>query len=194
MGRTLFLVLFLVSFIFPALAIAGSAQKSLGTFGVWQTYSYTDGDQPVCYMVKPAHIPAPKNKKFKRGAAYLMITHRPGENSKDVVSYTSGYNFKSPSDVTVHIGKDTFDLFTQKDSAWSRDTKTDHALVAAIRSNGFMKVVGSPAQNVSVITDTLDLKGSAAAYQAIGKACGLELENPPKTPAKQGLAAKKKHN
>ncbi len=170
----------------PALAQSG-AQKSLGTFGVWQAYSYKDGDQPVCYMVKAAHFP--KSKKFKRGTAYLMITHRPAENSKDVVNYTSGYNFKPATDVAVHIGKNTFDLFTQKDTAWSRDPKTDHALAAAIRNSPNMKTTGTPAQTgMGTITDTLDLRGATAAYQAIGKACGIAVE----TPVKMTSTRKKK--
>ncbi|HEU0118233.1 MAG TPA: hypothetical protein VFR09_06320 [Alphaproteobacteria bacterium] len=176
----------------PALAATASAQKPLGTFGAWQTYSYNEGGQPVCYMVKAAKIPAPKNKKFRRGPAFLMITHRPSENSTDVVSYTAGYNLKPSSDVKVTIGRASFDLFSQKDAAWSRDAHTDHLLATAIRSNTNMKIVGIPAQNVSAITDTLDIKGAAQAYQAIGKACGLEQETPAKPALKAVPASKKK--
>lgn len=181
----------------PAFAMPSTTgQKSLGTFGAWQAFSYTDNDQPVCYMVKAAHIPVPKNKKFKRGATYLMITHRPGENSRDVVSYTSGYNFRAASDVTIQIGKDKYGLFTQRDSAWSRDTKTDHALASSIRMNTLMKITGLPSpQNLSPITDTLDIRGATSAYQAIGRACGLETEtapNPRKTTKKRPPPPKKK--
>jgi hypothetical protein len=135
-------------------------------------------------MVKEAKFPTPKNVKLKRGPAYVMITHRPGENNKDVVSYSAGYNFRPATDVTIAIGKESFDLFTSKDTAWSRDSKTDHMLATAIRNSLSMKVSATPAQtNMKNMTDTLDLKGAAAAYQAIGKACGYESETPAKPAA-----------
>ncbi len=156
---------------------AKDAQKLLGTFGNWQSYAYKEGDLPVCYMVKTAKFPASKKSIFKRGPTYLMITHRPAENTKDVVSYIAGYNFKPATDVAVTIGKNSFSLFPNKDTAWSRDAKTDHALTAAIRNGSFMKVTGIPAQkSARKMTDTLDLNGAALAYQAINKACGYEAE------------------
>jgi hypothetical protein len=184
------IVLFLLCFaIKPVLAETSAAPKSLGSFGVWNAFTYNEKGQPVCYMltkIQPAKV---KNKKFKRGGSWLTITHRPGETSTDVVSFTSGYNFKAGSDVDIHIGKSGFSLFTQKDTAWSRDAMTDHALAKAIRNGASMTVAGVPdARGVSGITDTVNLKGAAPAYAAIGKACGLEVREEPK-PAKS--AAKK---
>jgi len=153
--------------------------KLLGTFGGWKAYSYGTKDEPVCYMTLATHFPA--NKKFRREPSYLMITHRPAENSKNVVSYVAGYNFKTTSEVKIELGKKSFDLFTQKDTAWSRDASTDHALALAIRDGASAKVTGAPAaKGVAPITDTLNLKGAAAAYAAIGKVCGIATETPAK--------------
>lgn len=129
---------------------------------------------------------------MKRGPTYVMITHRPGENNKDVFSYMAGYNFRPSTDVTITIGSESFDLFTNKDTAWSRDSKTDHLLAAAMRkNNSTMKVSAVPSQiNMKQMADTLDIKGAAAAYQAIGIACGYEVEPSPKAAAPK----KKVHN
>jgi hypothetical protein len=163
-----------------AIAAAPTKQqgaKSLGTFGNWKTFSFSQSGQPVCYMTLSAHVPSPPH--VKRGQVYLMITHRPGEGSKDVVSFTSGYNFKPTSDVTAVIGKRSFSLFTQSDTAWSRDPATDHALATAISQNASVKFTGSPAaKGAKPITDTLDLKGSSTAYRTISKACGIPVETP----------------
>lgn len=167
-----------------------AGQKSLGTFGSWQTFTYEEANQSVCYMVKPIRFPPPANKKFKRGDAFLMITHRPGENSNDVVSYASGYNFKPASELKITLGKNSFSLFTQKDTAWSREASTDHAISRAIRDNSSLRAVGQPAQNVTAVTDTLDIKGADKAYYAISKACGLEVEMPKKAPEKAKKAPK----
>jgi len=181
------LVLFAACVTSPASAQSTSGQKSLGMFGAWRTYSYTENKQPVCYMAETVSFP--KSKKFKRGSSYLMITERPAENSKDVVSFTSGYNFKAASDVKITVGKRLFHLFTTKDTAWSRDAGTDRVLTAAIRAGPAMKINGVPDQRgVGPVTDILNIKGAAQAYMAVAKACGIEVEAPPK-PA----PARKKH-
>lgn len=174
----------------PARAENSSTQKTLGTFGAWKAFSYQEADSPVCYMVKEARLPTPKKSKLKRGASYLMITHRPGENNKDVVSYAAGFNLKPSSNVTISFGKNSFDMFTNKDTAWSRDSKTDHALAAAITTSAQVKISATPAiSDLKNITDTLDLKGASAAYHAINLACGYEQE----AKLKSRPAPKKKH-
>ena len=187
------LVIFFVILGMSAFAKGSSASepKLIGTYGAWQAFTLKDNGQPVCYMVAKVHV-AP-NKKFKRGNAWLTITHRPAENSKDVISYTAGYNYQASSDAAVHIGKEDFDLFTEKDTAWSRDTKTDHALASSIRKSVSLSVTGTPsAKNAKPIKDVLDIKGADTAYQAIGKACGLEASAQPKPQAKKPVAQPKK--
>ena len=189
-----FLVLFLALLVaMPALAkTAGEAPKPLGTFGNWHAFAYTEHDQQVCYMALTKN--AVPNKKFKRSEARLMITHRPAEGSKDVISYTPGYLFRPESTVTVRVGTKTFDLFTAKDTAWARDAATDRAISKAVQSSKGMTLTGAPTQRgVAAVTDTLDLKGADIAYRAIGKACGVEVEAEkpaPKKPA--GKLAKTK--
>ncbi len=193
MIRLSFLLCLAIAITLPVSGFAqppkSAAPKLIGSFGNWKANTDGNGDQLTCYMTLPIHF-AP-NIKFKRGPAWLTITHRPGENSKDVVSYTAGYNFKSTSDVEVEIGKKSFDLFTQKDTAWSRDAATDHALAAAIRDGSRMTIKGEPAaKSIAAVTDTLDTKGAAAAYQAIGKACGYPDESRPKAPVKKKKPSK----
>lgn len=164
----------------------GNEELSLGTYGVWHAYRMTKNNQPVCYMATSQSFPSTKN--FKRGAAHLMITHRPVEGSTDVVSYTSGYMYKPVVDVTAHIGAKTFSLFTQADTAWARDTHTDHEMASAIRAGTLMTISGTPsAKGAHALTDKISLKGAPDAYQAISKSCGVPYTAPkPKaTPAKK---------
>jgi hypothetical protein len=168
-------------------AAAKDTQKFLGSFGNWRAYASHDAKRPVCYMALALH--AAKKKGFKRGAAYLMITHRPTEGSTDVVSYMAGYNFKAGSDAHVRLGTTAFDLFTQDTTAWTRDAHTDHALAAAIRAHDSLTISGVPTvKGAGTVTDKLSLKGAADAYRAIGKACGLKTEAPAKVKVKQKSA------
>ena len=174
MIRRLFLLTLLCA---PMAAYADETPKTLGSFGAWRAYAVTHEDQPVCYMILTTHFP--KNKALKRGESQLMITHRPAENSLDVVSYLSGYTFAPASEVKVHIGDKDFILFTEKQTAWAHNTTTDHALSLALRSFATLTLTGKPAKKkADPITDTLELKGTTQAYQAISQACNVTVETP----------------
>jgi hypothetical protein len=190
---TLVALIALLALVSPQPTLA-AGPKALGQAGFWNSYSLMDSKQPVCYMTIKAKPPAPKKgqKEAKRGEVVLMITHRPGENSTDVVSYTAGLKFKQGSELQVKVGGKEFSLFTQGDTAWSHDAATDHALAQAIRAADQMDVTGTAASGMA-LADTLHLKGAAAAYATIGKACGLKVEEPKKpTPEKTKAATKKK--
>lgn len=158
---------------------AASSPEQLGKFGFWTAYKMTENGQPVCYMSITTR-PAAEKKKPKRGEVILMITHRPADNSTDVVSYTAGLKYKPSSEALVQIGSQKFDLFTQGDTAWSRDVATDHALATAIRNGSNMTINGLTSRDTA-IADKLDIKGSFEAYVAINKACGLPVPEAPKT-------------
>ena len=169
-----------------AQAAEKAAPKSLGTFGFWTTYRLTEGDQSICYMSLTAPSPQEKQdkkkpKKPKRGPITLMITQRPAENAFDVVSYAAGIKLKPASEATVRMGTTSYSLFTQGDTAWSRDAATDRAIAAAVRHATSLTFTALSAQNTK-IADAVQLKGAAAAYKAIGVACGMTVEEPKKTP------------
>ncbi len=158
--------------------VFAAGPQSLGQFGYWSAYQLTEGNASICYMIITAKPPVKKGeKKAKRGDIVLMITQRPSEGALDVVSYAAGARFKPASDVSVQIGVKKFDLFTQDDTAWSRDSATDHALAAALRTGQTATLTGTLASGAA-LADHVNLKGAGDAYYAIGKACGLEVTKP----------------
>ena len=183
----LFMYLSLVSCVSAALA-ENAASHFLGQFGRWRAYRFMEHNQPVCYMTDTrifAH-----ERAFKRGAAHLIVTHRPGENSRDVVSYSPGYVLRTTGDVKVMAGSSTFTLFADRDSAWARTPRIDHAITSALLSSHSVSIVGLPAQRgIPKQLDQIDVTGARAAYQAIGQACGME---PPPARTRPGQA-KKRH-
>lgn len=179
----------LVAMALPALAMAAPKEKDLGAFGAWRAYEYEEGGQTVCYMVTVKTIKSTGPKK--RTPPYLMITHRPVEASTDVVSYGAGAMLDSRRGVKLRVGKNAFDLFSVRDTAWSRDALTDHKVAAGLRSATTAQFSALPNQKGSKnIADVFDLTGAPAAYRAINKACGLpNLE--PKEPATKKTTVKK---
>ncbi len=178
----------------PCASARAAEPSSVGKFGFWTAYVVREHDQPVCYMSITSRVPptkTPGKKDIRRGEIALMVTHRPAENSSDVISYTAGMKFKPASEVMINIGKKKFSLFTQGDTAWSRDSATDHALATAMRGSASMTVTGVSAKGMK-LAETVFLKGADSAYHAIGKACGLPVTELPKAAAPRTKTTPKK--
>ena len=179
----------ITALLLTAASTAEASTQPLGHFGGWAAYHLTDNNQSVCYMVLSQDFPRPKG--MKRSTAHLMITHRPAENTNDVVSYSPGYILRNGSDIKMTLDGTSFDLFSAKDAAWARTPKIDHAIAAAIRQGKTLSIVGIPAQKgIPKLGDQLNIAKADLAYQAISKACGLEKSAPP-APAKTAPPAHK---
>lgn len=173
MIRTMFQTIAVMGalFMLTPLSVAVAADtRSLGEFGVWQTWEMDESGGKVCYMLA---APTKHQGAYKaRDSIYAVITHRPGEGSKNVFSYKAGYDYKPKSEVSLKIGEQTFGLFTQGDTAWAPDANTDNAIAEALRKGSNFVVKGTSSRGTAT-TDTFSLKGSGAAHDAISKACGV---------------------
>jgi invasion protein IalB len=154
--------------------LAGAAQaetsepKLLGTFGDWSAYAFAEGDKNVCYILSS---PKKATGNYKqRGEIFALVTHRPGENTRNVFSVMGGYTYKSDSQVTLMIDKNKFALFTHSDSAWAPDTATDTRIADSLKKGKTMTIKGTSNKGTET-TDTYGLKGTGAAFAAIDKAC-----------------------
>ena len=149
---------------------AGPEPRLLSVHRDWQAYVFEEKGQPVCYM---ASQPIKAQGDYtKRGEIFAIVTHRPGDNSRDVFSYVTGYTYKKGSKVSLRIGSNSYTLFTHGDTAWAEDEKTDHAITKAIKAGSQMTVVGTSSRGTRT-TDTISLRGSTAAYNAISQSCGI---------------------
>lgn len=145
-----------------------SEPKRLGTYGDWWAYSFTEGNNVVCYMLSSPKKATGNYKK--RGEIFALVTHRPAENTRNVFSYMAGYNYKSDSVANITIDKQKFALFTHNDTAWAPDTATDARLADALRKGATMTINGISSKGTTT-TDTIGLKGTGAAFKAIDSAC-----------------------
>lgn len=156
--------------LFAALLLTApaEAQTVLGNYKDWSALTAGDGDAKTCYI---ASAPTSETGKYeKRGDTFVLVTHRPADKTRDVVEIRAGYTYKKDTDVTVTIGSKTFKLFTNEDSAWAEDSKTDRAITRAMKAGHNMVVKGTSARG-TLTTDTYSLSGFTAAHSAIDKAC-----------------------
>ena len=148
---------------------AQAAPELIGMFGDWEAYTATESGSKICYMGS-----APKKAEgdySQRGRTVLLVTHRPKEKEKGVVSVTAGYTYKNGSEVTVNIDGTGFKLFTSGGHAFADEGK-DATLVGAMIRGSDMVVKGTSSRG-TLTTDTYSLSGFTAAWKAIGKACGV---------------------
>lgn len=162
-----------LTIVLGGMIISGAAHASepqlISTYGDWSAYTFEENGNKVCYMAsKPVKA---EGKYSVRGDIFALITHRPAEKSKNVFSYVAGYTYKPNSDVKVTIDGKVFTLFTHKDMAWTSTADTDAVLAELIRKGSRMTVEGTSSRG-TYTKDTISLKGSGGAHDAINKACG----------------------
>ena len=162
----LFAVLLAAVVVNPPSAHAQEAEL-IGRFGDWDAYTRGTAGNRLCYMVSK---PKEASLRSRRGEIFFLVWHRPDQKEFDVVQVDIGYPFKSRSEAEIRIGGESWNLFTRDESAWTYKSADDKALVAALRKGLRMTVKGVSMRN-NPTTDSYSLKGSSAAYGAIGKAC-----------------------
>lgn len=156
------------------LSTDASAQNSkieiLGTFGDWTAYTFADTDGKVCYM---ASTPEKSTGKYKiRDDVFLIVTHRLGDNSFNVVNSVAGYTYRTGSKPTLAVDKlKEIALVSHADTAWAKDSATDDKLVKQMKRGGKVILRGTSKRGTKT-TDTFSLKGFSKAYAEIDKACG----------------------
>jgi len=164
--------------VFAALALltaatlpaAAQAPKLIGVFDDWEAYTAAEDGKKICYM---GSEPKKQEGDFKqRGRVVLLVTHRPSDKEKGVVSVTTGYTYKKDSKANAKVGDKGFDLFTDGGFAFAEAGK-DADLVAAMIKGADLVVKGTSSRG-TLTTDTYSLKGFTAAWKAIGQACDVK--------------------
>ena len=152
-------------------ANTAAAQTFVKTTGDWSAFKYGSGKSRSCYI---ASAPQKETGNYnRRGDTFVLVTHRPGEGTRNVFELRAGYLYKKGSGVTVMIDGKNFDLFTQGSTAWAKDEKTDKALARAMIRGSKMIVTGISARGTKT-ADTYSLRGFTAAYKTIGRDCSVK--------------------
>jgi len=98
----------------------------------------------------------------RRGDILLFVTFRPGAGAAGEVSFTGGYPFAQGSTVTMAIGEDEFELYTDGEWAWPASPEEDARLVAAMKAGANATATAVSARGTTTI-DTISLMGFTAA-------------------------------
>jgi len=150
-------------------SLAAKDDEALGRFRDWYAVAYVESGKKICYMVTQ---PTKSEGDYtQRGPTYVQVTRREGDSVPDVVSFEAGYPFKDASEVQVSVDGKAHTLFTDGQTAWAYDEKSDKTLANAMAKGSKMLVKGTSARG-TLTTDTYSLLGFIAARRAITQACG----------------------
>ena len=149
---------------------AGAADtKSLGEFGAWRAFSYSESGQKVCYVSASADQVMGGDKGRK--PTFLLVTHRP--NDPGQISVNGPWGFKRESEVELQVGAMKNTLFTKGEFAWTKQQGADKGIVVSMLKGRDVVVRSNPVHG-SAITDKISLDGFAKALATIDKDCGVK--------------------
>jgi invasion protein IalB len=154
-----------------AAAPAGNPKPSLlGQYEAWSAYTATPNGRKVCFAIaRPASSQSDPPHR-PRDPTFAFVASRPAEKVKEEVSILIGYSFKPTSEASLAVGPAKFAMYTQKDSAWVRQSGEEPRLVDAMRKGSDMVIKGTSERGTQT-SDNFSLKGISQALERIAQEC-----------------------
>ena len=157
------------------LATGAMAQQSTNRVAAKTDWSVFVEDNPTeCWAVSsPKETVNTKDGRVvavRRSEILLFVSYRPGSGVKGEVSFTGGYPFAKGSTVTLAIGDNSFELFTQGENAWPASPEEDAKIISAMK-RGAKAIIKGRSSRGTVTKDTFSLLGFTAAVEEAGKRC-----------------------
>jgi len=152
--RTLALLLLLI-------ATPATARDTIGVYRGWGAFG--DASPRRCYAIAQPVDPADR-------AGFVSIADWPGQNIRGQLHVRLSRPRAVTARVTLSIGERRFDLVAGDADAWAPDSRTDAAIVAAMRSGRSMSIEGL-GRDGRPFADTYALTGAATAIDAAALAC-----------------------
>ena len=146
------------------LATPALARESLGVFDSWG--AFTDPSPRHCYAIaQPA-----QSGGASRWRPFASVASWPGQGVRGQLHIRLSRERNPQSRVTLSVGERRFELVAGNADAWAPDTRTDSAIVAAIRSSRSMSVE-TLAKTGAPFADVYALRGAATAIDAAALGC-----------------------
>jgi len=155
---------------------AAQAQESTNQVAIETDWSvFVEENPKECWSVsKPKESVNTRGGEVaegvKRGEILFFVSYRPGADVAGEVAFTGGYPFKKESTVSITIGSDTFQLFTDGEWAWARSAEDDAQIIAAMKKGADAKLTGVSTRGTQT-EDTFSLLGFTAAVEDAETRC-----------------------
>lgn len=166
-----FFAILMSGFLFCAPVLASETVSPEGAFGEWRVYTAKEGSETLCFMVS-----SPQHTTTEREENFLTVTHRPYENSYNVISLMFGTTFHKTSRPTIEVDNHRpFELKTSDDSAFLKNEKDDLILISQMIEGNVARTKGKNHKK-TLLRETFSLKGFSKAYELLNEKCPMQKE------------------
>lgn len=167
---------FLIAFILSLHAVIAEPAK-IAEYDGWTAFHVKDKPE-YCYVISTLK---PVDGKSKKRRFLVTIKEDRGE-----INYIAGTLLSEKAPASLIVGKKSYPLFCQQDSAWSQNAADDKVIVTSFKTlKNF--TVSCESKGRQKIQDVFDLKGFTKAYESAYKVC----YGPKKVEKKVGASPKK---
>jgi hypothetical protein len=147
-----------------ALVATTAPAMARDTIGVWNRWAaFSDPSPRRCFAIAQPVDPDHR-------AGFASVSNWPGQNIRGQLHIRLSRGRAGNARVTLSIGERRFELVAGTDDAWAPDSRTDAAIIAAMRSGRSMSVEGL-GRDGSAFADVYALSGAATAIDAAALAC-----------------------
>jgi hypothetical protein len=154
--------------------LPATAQSTNRVAAAEQWAVFVEDDPRECWGVsKPRDMVNTRDGRevqVRRGDTLLFVAFRPDSETEGEVSFTGGYPFREGSTVTLRIGDDSYELFTEGEWAWPAGTEEDAAIVESMKRGIDAVVVGTSSRGTRT-EDTFSLMGFTEAMEEAAARC-----------------------
>ena len=140
------------------------ARDSLGVFETWA--AFRDPAVPRCYAIS---MPSPA-KHANETQPFVTISTWPKKDVRGQVHFRLARKVQSGRSITLKLGGRYFALVGSGVDAWSRDQRSNAAILAAMRSQPVMTVFATDSAGKRY-WDNYALTGAASAMDAASIGC-----------------------
>ena len=134
----------------------------------WGIYAYHQAGTKQCYL---ATYPVSRRGQTDGwGDSWLLVTNEPLSGYRHTVSFTLGRMLKPGSVARATVGKQTFELLAEGDTAWAAEDGSNLRLLVAMK-RGRRVVVSATAAGGERVLDSFSLMGFTKALDQTAKHC-----------------------
>ena len=106
----------------------------------------------------------------RHGDILLFVAYRPGSDVEGELSFTGGYPFAPGSTVTMQIGGNSYELFTEGEWAWPASASDDAKIITEMK-RGAEATLSARSERGTNTKDSFSLLGFTAALEEAESRC-----------------------
>ncbi len=172
MNHTTLAAAMLAAALAAAPVVAQDSSNRVNTETDWSVF--VEDNPTQCWIVSaPKSIRNTRDGRevaARRGDIRLFVSYWPGEGKAAEVSATGGYPYAEGSTVTIEVGSEAFEMFTDGELAWAASPTDDERIVSAMKRGAEATVSGQSGRGTRT-ADTFSLLGFTAAVADAEQRC-----------------------